>query len=125
MKSTNVMLVMGYLSNDPKPLGKTGKVAVYSLSVPAGEGKWDVIPLKCFGKEAQRAMFLKSGNLVAVVAHTTKSSYEKADGTKQSTVDHIVDKQFTDLPGFQKIPYGFKLLAGAIEGLLTTENDDY
>lgn len=119
INGTNVMLVCGYLTSDPQQRGENGKVATYSISVPAGKDKWDVIPVKAFGKEATKALFLKKGTEVAVVAHATQSSFTKQDGTRQTVNEHVIDKQFADIPGFEEIPHGFVLLSKAVEALGT------
>ena len=119
MTGTNVMLVRGYLTNDPQQRGESGTVATYNVSVPTAEGKWDIIPIKCFGKDAQRAMLLKKGNEIAVVARAKKNTFTRQDGTQQTVCDHIAVMQFTDMPGFQNIPYGFELLSKAVESIGT------
>ena len=122
MLKTNVMLVSGCLTRDPQQLGEGGKAATYSISVPKDNNKWDVIPFKLFGLEAQKAMLLKKGNRVSVLAHTESGSYTAADGKTKRTVDHIVDRQFTDFPGFDAPPFGLELLQSAYQGFLKKED---
>lgn len=76
----NKTILVGRLTRDPKNIGKTSDVAVFTVatSVKTKDGeRTDYSDVKVFGNQAANCIrYLSKGSMVAVEGHTTTNSYD-------------------------------------------------
>ncbi len=89
----NVVLV-GRLTRDPE-LRNSGTIAVFTIAIDnlGKEKSTSFIPCVCLNAQRSEtiAKFAKKGLLVGVEGRLNQRSYQKADGSKASTLEVIVD----------------------------------